>query len=263
MQANTPDDKATAIKAFFDSIEHGRLDDARKTIAAHPDAVNWEYDKGFAPLHWALISMLKEGMFEFACELIEKGADTQKRQPIPFGPPMLPYCLGWTRGEDIALKLIEHGADLSWKSEPGSEKQIEELAEKFDSLKFISGHGVTLLMSAAGGGYVKLAQTLLERGADLHAKDSRGQTALMYAAQSGKPEIVEFLIACGANLQDCDNAGKEIRQIAAEGLYKCAVAPVQDAFNRVTEAVATSLTEGCTQPITVSRSPLKLKRNTP
>lgn len=250
------------VKAFFDAIEHGRLDEARQTIAEHPDAVNWEYDKGFAPLHWALVSGLKEGMKEFTFELIEKGADPAKRQPIAYGPPMLPYCLGWTHGEEIALKLIEHGADLSWKSEPGSEKQVEELAERFDSLTFISGHGVTLLMSAAASGHVKLADALLEKGADLHAKDSRGQTAIMYAAQSGKPEIVEFLISRGANLQDHDNAGKEITQIAEEGLYKCAIAPVRDAFQRATDAVTTSLTEGCEKPITVSRT-LKLKRNTP
>jgi ankyrin repeat protein len=257
------EEKAKAIEAFFNAIEHGRLDDARKTIATHPEAVNWEYANGFAPLHWALISGLKEGMLQFTLELIEKGADPNKRQPIPYGPPMLPYCLGWSNGEEIALKLIEHGADLSWKSEPGSEKELEKLAETFTSLTFLSGHGATLLMSAAGSGSVKLAEALLEKGADLHAKDSRGQTAIMYAAQSGKPDIVEFLISRGANLQDCDDAGKAITQIAEEGLYKCAVAPVRDAFTRATEAVTTSLIEGCERPIIVSRNPLKLKRNTP
>jgi ankyrin repeat protein len=257
------EDQAKTVEAFFKAIEHGRLDEARKTIAEHPDAVNWEYDKGFAPLHWAIVSMLKEGMLEFALELIEKGANPNKRQPIPYGPPMLPYCLGWGHGEDIALKLVEHGADLSWKSEPGSEKHIEELAETFGNLKFISGYGTTLLMSAASSGAVRLASVLLDKGADIHARDSRGQTALMYAAQSGRPHITELLIERGANIADQNDAGESMRKIAEEGLYQCSVGALEEAFRNVSEAAVSAMHGGIDKPLTVLKNPLKLKRNTP
>lgn len=248
------------IQALFDAIEYGRLDEARKVIAARPDAVNWENDIGCSPLQWAALSMLNEGMQEFAMELIEKGANPNKFQPIPYGSPMILFVLGHTGGEDLALKLIEKGADLDWKSEPGSEKQIEELAERSSIIKFISGHSTTLLMSAAAAGAVRLATALLDKGADIHARDSRGQTALMYAAQSGKPDITELLISRGANIADENYEGKTMRQIAEDGLKKCSVPALEEAFRHVSEVVVPAMHAGSEKPINVSRKPIQFKR---
>lgn len=248
------------VEAFFNAIEHVQLDKARQILAEHPEAVNWEIDKGFAPLHWASLGLLKEGMKEFAIELIEKGANPNKFQPIPYGAPMILFVLGHTHGEDLALKLMEKGADLEWKSEPGSEKRVMDLAEQYPgSLWFLSGHGTTLLMSAAASGAVRFADALLKKGADIHAKDSRGQTALMYAMQSGKPEIVEFLIKRGANIAECDGQGHSMRTIAEKGLYQCAVMPLEDAFRHVSEAVVPAMHAGSEKPITVSRKPIQFK----
>ena len=49
-------------------------------------------------------------------------------------------------------------------------------------------------------GDVRCVRDLLDRGADVDARDRYGQTALMIAAHAGHREVVEALIAHGANL---------------------------------------------------------------
>jgi len=49
-------------------------------------------------------------------------------------------------------------------------------------------------------GDIQRVRDLLDRGADVDARDSHGQTALMLAAHAGHREIVEVLIARRANL---------------------------------------------------------------
>ena len=53
---------------------------------------------------------------------------------------------------------------------------------------------------AIKGGDVEVVRDLLDRGADVNARDRYGQTALMLAAHGGHRAIVEALIAHGANL---------------------------------------------------------------
>src|SRR5579864_738156 len=49
-------------------------------------------------------------------------------------------------------------------------------------------------------GDVQRVRDLLDRGADLDARDRHGQTGLMLAAHAGHRAVVEVLIAHGANL---------------------------------------------------------------
>lgn len=55
---------------------------------------------------------------------------------------------------------------------------------------------------------------LIERGADLEAKDERGRTALWYAATRGHIEIVKLLMENGANPKIMDNLGQTLPQAA-------------------------------------------------
>src|SRR5208283_1772910 len=53
-----------------------------------------------------------------------------------------------------------------------------------------------------------ILQALLDKGADVNAKDSSGGTALMDACTNGHKEIVELLLARGANVNTKDIGGE-------------------------------------------------------
>ena len=60
--------------------------------------------------------------------------------------------------------------------------------------------GKTALMAAVSAGDGDLAQTLLELGADVNARNNMGGTALMYAAAAGDTETVKLLLGNGADI---------------------------------------------------------------
>ena len=63
-------------------------------------------------------------------------------------------------------------------------------------------------MLAAGTGMADSARLLLERGADLEAREQkRGQTALMWAAADGHSRTVETLIDLGADVNAASRRG--------------------------------------------------------
>jgi ankyrin repeat protein len=68
----------------------------------------------------------------------------------------------------------------------------------------------TPLISAVLGGSVGLVGLLLESGAEVNAADSEGFTALHFAAQEHEPEIARILIARGANVNAQDNDGSSV-----------------------------------------------------
>ncbi|MCY4199408.1 MAG: ankyrin repeat domain-containing protein [Gammaproteobacteria bacterium] len=62
------------------------------------------------------------------------------------------------------------------------------------------------LIGAAVNGDVDLARVLIERGADLEAKDSKGQTALWWAV-GFSPDMARVLIEAGADVNTKNNTG--------------------------------------------------------
>ena len=67
---------------------------------------------------------------------------------------------------------------------------------------------------AARGGAVDTLQQLLDRGADVDARDRHGQTALMIAATEGHVRLVEWLIGRGANLDHTAKYGLSALMLA-------------------------------------------------
>jgi len=61
----------------------------------------------------------------------------------------------------------------------------------------------------------QMAALLLERGADLMAKDEKGRTALHLAAAAGRTKVVEFLLSRGAEIDARDSQGRTPLMLAA------------------------------------------------
>jgi hypothetical protein len=79
--------------------------------------------------------------------------------------------------------------------------------------------GMTLLHRASITDNVDLASGLLNRGADLHAKDTQdwsGRDALMWACVFGRSPVATLLLDRGANVNATNNLGKTALFLAAE-----------------------------------------------
>jgi ankyrin repeat protein len=66
--------------------------------------------------------------------------------------------------------------------------------------------GMTALHIIAGQGTVDAARWLLDRGADIHARDREfDSTSLAWATRAGREDMVRFLISRGASVVHPDD----------------------------------------------------------
>jgi len=70
----------------------------------------------------------------------------------------------------------------------------------------VGQYGWTLLIRASLGGHVDLIQGLLERKADIHARDAGGLDSAMMAAWYGHLPALTLLMNSGASMTTTDNA---------------------------------------------------------
>ncbi len=79
--------------------------------------------------------------------------------------------------------------------------------------------GRTPLMLAAFRGDAAAVLNLLERGAEVNARDADGDTALMFAAFRGHGLVVALLLQYGANVYARARNGWTARRAAQSGLH--------------------------------------------
>jgi ankyrin repeat protein len=86
-------------------------------------------------------------------------------------------------------------------------------AQMSASEKHKEGH--TDLMCAALEGRTEAVKALLQKGADVNAKDDMGRTALMFAAINAHDETVKVLLEYGADVNTRANDGATPLMLAA------------------------------------------------
>lgn len=103
----------------------------------------------------------------------------------------------------------------------GNFEKVKLLIEKGADVNAKNNNGQTALMYASREGDLEIAKYLVENGTDINAKDSDwGYTALIYAAEYVNLEIVQFLIESVADVNIKNNDGKTALDFAEENNYK-------------------------------------------
>ena len=92
--------------------------------------------------------------------------------------------------------------------------------------------GRTPLMLAAFRGDTAAVINLLERGADVNARDGDGDTALMFAAYRGHGLVVALLLQYGANVYARARNGWTAKKAAQSGLHEHIADMLQHAETR-------------------------------
>jgi ankyrin repeat protein len=129
------------------------------------------------PLHRAALY----GSVEALQFLLDKGADANAANQAGATPLIL---AAWSF--ERARVLVEHGAAVNAATK----------------------HGITpLLVAAAASGNARTVHYLLEKGADLRARDDDGEDALTRAALTGDVESLKLLLDSGADPKRVDRSG--------------------------------------------------------
>ncbi len=156
-------------------------------------------------------------------------AGTNPAQRDPSGKTAADFAR--ERGLDAVADLLQLAADRSdqraeWfrAAEAGDLEAVERLASRDASLlserrrRYEAGGGerwgVTALHLAAQHGHARLAELLLDRGADLEARASGhdragGGTPLHWAAHYDQLALVKLLVSRGADVNPNEDGGKE------------------------------------------------------
>ena len=151
---------------IFAAAAKGQTDELQSLIEKDPELVNAYSPDGFTPLGLAAFF----GHAETVEALLAAGADVNRASRESMKMPPLGSAMAVQRN-DIARKLIEHGADVNGKA-------VNDL---------------TALHTAAARGNLEAARLLLDHGADPNATSTDGKTPISYAEEHNHPEMVEFL----------------------------------------------------------------------
>ncbi len=122
------------------------------------------------------------------------------------------YDLHGEKGQ-VSRTYLFRMVDGLWRVERAL-KDGEKVNTKTGKVElFVSADGKTLCEVAAKGD-TKLVKILLEKNADVNAKDTRGITPLVYAAAGGYEQIVKMLIDRGADVNAIAGDGRRALYIS-------------------------------------------------
>lgn len=142
-------------------------------------------------------------------QLLVTGADPDSRGQ--FDTPALHWSVRYDELEAATL-LLEAGADPNISSRygvtplglavtNGNPTMVDLLLQSGANPNTREHSGESLLMTAAAVGVLDTVISLVEAGADIHARDEHfGQTALMFASREGHFSVVRFLVERGAEV---------------------------------------------------------------
>lgn len=187
------------IKTFHDSVKSGDLEKVRSFVAEDPSLLNAKSDVGQS----AILLAKYYGRPEIAEYLLSLGPQLDAFTAAAVGREDIVFA---ELNRDPAL-IATHSADgwtpLHLAAYFGHKKLAERLIERGAEVDARSTNAMknTPLHAAAAGRQSDLIRLLLVEGADANARQEGGWTAIHAAAQNGDREIVEILLAHGADVK--------------------------------------------------------------
>ncbi|MBN2138042.1 MAG: ankyrin repeat domain-containing protein [Sedimentisphaerales bacterium] len=188
---------------------------ADQLVEAHPivpfDAANAKDDEGITSLKF--LDFLTAGALE---------ADLQKEHPrkgfsanigsrfafnekTGIGSNSTYYTFHGEKGRLSRTYLLRKVGE-AWRVERALEEGEKVNTKTGKVERFIASGGKTLCEAAAKGD-AELVGTLLEKGADVNAKDTKGIPPIVHAAAGGYEEIVKMLVGRGADVDTSADDG--------------------------------------------------------
>ncbi|MGZ8252016.1 MAG: ankyrin repeat domain-containing protein [Methylophilaceae bacterium] len=168
--------------AFRISVIHNRIKEMKLLLndGADIDEVLDSFERK-TPLHFASFN-LKQKLVEF---LIANGANLNALDKNEYTPLMNACSRGGMKGGNIALKLIEAGADVTHVRVSDSQTALTCAVANF----------IAKSCSA------EVIQSLINKGAEIDGPPGTDQTPLMLAARTNNIEAISLLLKNGANPQ--------------------------------------------------------------
>jgi len=197
----------------------GDMEALQRILEENPKEVNHTSTGARKPLHWAAFY----GRTEAARFLVENGARLFARD----GTEATPLQLAALRGhEEVARILLEAGAeeDAFAAAGLGHLQVLKEIArEDAGELERRRLRPGPPLIPAAANGHLKVAQWLIEQGADPAEEWREGLTALHAAAAGGHAAVAEFLLGEGVAVDEPALNGRTPLHEAAAGGHSAVV----------------------------------------
>ena len=172
---NTNEPEETTYYSYTDKeiisfIESGDFQTIKKLIESKSLDVNYNLDIDEYSKSTPLIQAIKYKQTDIINYLLENNADVNLT--LGYSTPLTEAMYD----EELVRKLIDLGADVNLPAELT---------------------GFTPLMASLHN--IAITELLIEKGADIEAKDDDGINALVYAASFNNEEMVKFLLEKGAD----------------------------------------------------------------
>ena len=200
-KGHTPTARRKAVEAtpLYYAVISGFRDLVERLLGIHPEDVNSSGGYYTTPLHAALDKRL----VDIALSLLQHGADINALDSDDCSP-LLEASGGGCR--DVVQFLLEHHADINLTNQ----------------------NHKTPLWLASEEGELEVAQLLLQSGADIELCDDEGRSAFDIASENGHLEIVKLLLGSGAKVDTRDNDGWTPLKKASRWGYPDVVQPLLD-----------------------------------
>ena len=157
---------------FHEAVAAGQLERVEHFVSKD----GTDLARSYSPDGFPVVALAAAfGHFPIVKYLFEKGADLTAAATNGTGYNALTGAVAGGR-EEIAIWLLENGADANYRYGPG----------------------YTPLLTAAANGNLNIVKDLLVHGADIHAKTNDGKNAVAIAEERKHPEVVEFLLSKSA-----------------------------------------------------------------
>ncbi|MGC8743255.1 MAG: ankyrin repeat domain-containing protein [Verrucomicrobiia bacterium] len=189
------------------AAENGDLETVKKLVGQNPELINLPDREGKTPLHYASA----KGQLAVVEWLVKNGANVNARNSSGITPLYLAKGFG---KKDVAEFLEKHGGSAEIVKPQPANRQIVGTQQPQTGAATKIKSAIVASVEAVKANNLKQLQTILKADPDsVNAKDALQLTPLHWAADYGYLKIAEFLIENGANVNaKTDNGWTPLHQ---------------------------------------------------